>query len=87
VRRWPGSSMREYTPPGPSRAQELMGHADSRTTREVYTHTPDRMVDAAIVAAANALDQVLDQAIGSPNGSQDSEDDDSETRRAEGEGS
>ncbi|MGH8902731.1 MAG: hypothetical protein ACRDYA_13905 [Egibacteraceae bacterium] len=39
--------------------------ADSRTTREIYTHTTKRMVDAAISAAADALDEVLEAASGS----------------------
>lgn len=49
--------------------QELMGHADSRTTREIYTHTTSRMVDAAAEAVRDALDEVLDGASGSPIGS------------------
>ena len=28
-------------------AQYLLGHADSRTTREIYTHTTDRMMGLA----------------------------------------
>lgn len=52
--------------------QELKGHADNRTTREICTHTTKRMMDAAIMAAANALDEVLGEAARSPIGSPDS---------------
>jgi hypothetical protein len=47
--------------PNPSRAD---GHADSRTTREIYTHTISRMVDTATAAVTDALDEVLDAASG-----------------------
>ncbi|MGH8897552.1 MAG: tyrosine-type recombinase/integrase [Egibacteraceae bacterium] len=66
-------------------AQELMGHADSRTTREIYTHTTKRMMDAAISAAADALDEVLEAASGSPIGSQDGQDKPVEGAAGEGE--
>jgi len=66
--------------------QELMGHADSRTTREIYTHTTTRMVDSALAAAAEALDEVLDAASGSPIGSPDEHDVGIEETKTEGEG-
>ena len=43
-----------------------MGHADSRTTREIYTHTTKRMIDSALAAAAEALDEQVSPPIGSP---------------------
>ncbi len=51
--------------------QELMGHADSRTTREIYTHTMRRMVDSALAAAAEALDVASGSPIGSPDAHQE----------------
>lgn len=48
-------------------AQELLGHADSRTTREIYTHTTSRMNDAAVAAVADALEEALGSPIGSPS--------------------
>jgi integrase len=50
--------------------QELMGHADSRTTREIYTHTTSRMIAEAVAAATDALDEAL-AASGSLIGSLD----------------
>ena len=37
-------------------AQYLLGHADSRTTREVYTHTTDRMLEEAKEAVTEAVE-------------------------------
>ncbi len=51
-----------------------------------YTHTTERMVDAAMVAAPNALDEALDKAIGPPTASPVEENDGSDSRTAEGEG-
>jgi len=67
-------------------AQELMGHADSRTTREIYTHTTSRMVDAAAEAVADALDEVLDGASGSLIGSPKPSNEMSDGAASEGEG-
>ena len=56
-------------------AQYLLGHADSRTTRQIYTHTTDRMMHAA----ASTVDDIFEadigatvRAIGSPIGSPES---------------
>ncbi len=48
-------------------AQELLGHADSRTTREIYTHTTSRMLDTAVSAVVEALDEAFGSPIGSPD--------------------
>ncbi len=49
-------------------AQQLLGHADSRTTRQIYTHTTDRMMDVA----AEMIDDHFETVFGSfvqPTGS------------------
>ncbi len=52
-------------------AQQLLGHADSRTTREIYTHVSERMMDQAVQAIADAVDRVVGDASGSRIGSRD----------------
>lgn len=46
-------------------AQQLLGDADSRTTREIYTHVSERMMDHAVQAIADAVDRVVGDASGS----------------------
>lgn len=53
--------------------QYLLGHADSRTTREIYTHTTDRMLQLAVQAAGEAFDEAFSAPNGSPNGSPEDE--------------
>jgi integrase len=53
-------------------AQQLLGHADSRTTREIYTHVSERMMGEAVQAITDAVSDVVDSATdqkGSRNGS------------------
>jgi integrase len=52
-------------------AQQLAGHADSRMTKEVYTHVTDAMMRAA----AEAIERVTDATVGSPGGSPDGNED------------
>jgi site-specific recombinase XerD len=52
-------------------AQQLLGHADSRTTREIYTHVRERMMDHAVQAISDAVDRVVGEASGSRIGSRD----------------
>ena len=52
-------------------AQQLLGHADSRTTREIYTHVSERMMDHAVHAISEAVDRVVGDASGSRIGSRD----------------
>lgn len=40
-------------------AQYLLGHADSRTTRQIYTHVSDPMMDGAIAAIAAVAEEVI----------------------------
>jgi hypothetical protein len=53
-------------------AQDLLGHADSRTTREIYTHVSEQMMGDAVDAISAAVQGVMDErsaARGSRNGS------------------
>jgi integrase len=53
-------------------AQYLLGHSDSRTTREIYTHVSDPMMDRAVEAITAAVEEAndgTDDANGSRNGS------------------
>jgi site-specific recombinase XerD len=55
-------------------AQQLLGHADSRTTREIYTHVSEKMMDDAVRAISDAVEGVIGEraaANGSRNGSLD----------------
>jgi hypothetical protein len=52
-------------------AQQLLGHADSRTTREIYTYVSERMMDQAVQAISDAVDRVVGDASGSRSGSRD----------------
>ena len=49
-------------------AQYLLGHADSRVTKEIYTHVTGTMLDQAAVAIDQAVTDVAG-AVGSKNGS------------------
>jgi hypothetical protein len=40
-------------------AQQLLDHADSRTTREIYTHVFEKMMDDAVRAISNAVEGVI----------------------------
>lgn len=44
-------------------AQQLAGHADSRITREVYTHVTDRMLDGAV----DAIERAAQDLYGEPD--------------------
>jgi integrase len=46
-------------------AQHLVGHADSRMTRDIYTHVTRTMLDGATEAMEAAAQDVLDRARGS----------------------
>jgi site-specific recombinase XerD len=35
--------------------RQLLGHADSRTTREIYTHVSERMMNQAVQAISDAV--------------------------------
>ena len=59
-------------------AQHLAGHADSRMTRDIYTHVTRTMFDGATEAIEAAAQDVLDRARGSRNGSRPTD----EERRA-----
>jgi hypothetical protein len=48
-------------------AQQLAGHADSRTTRDIYTHVTGSMLGGAVDAMERAAGRLHD--VGSPNGS------------------
>ena len=53
-------------------AQQLLGHADSRTTREIYTHVSEKMMGDAVQAITDAVEGVVGDrsaANGSRNGS------------------
>jgi hypothetical protein len=53
-------------------AQYLLGHSDSRTTREIYTHVSDPMMDQAVEAITAAVEEASSEAAdtnGSRNGS------------------
>jgi hypothetical protein len=65
-------------------AQQLAGHADSRMTKEVYTHVTDAMMRAA----AEAIEPATDATVGSPGGSPDGEEepDDGEGDESDGAG-
>lgn len=52
-------------------AQQLLGHADSRTTREIYTHVSERMMGEAVQAISDAVDSVIGNTNGSSSGSRD----------------
>ena len=52
-------------------AQQLLGHADSRTTREIYTHVSERMMGEAVQAFSDAVDSVIGYTNGSSSGSRD----------------
>jgi integrase len=43
-------------------AQYLLGHSDSRTTREIYTHVSDPMMDQAVEAITAAVEEANDDA-------------------------
>ena len=51
-------------------AQQLLGHADSRTTREIYTHVSEKMMDDAVRAITDAVDGVIGERAAA-NGSRD----------------
>lgn len=53
-------------------AQQLLAHAGSRTTREIYTRLSERMMDQAVQAISDAVDRVVGDASGSRSGSQTS---------------
>ena len=40
-------------------AQDLLGHADSRTTREIYTHVSEQMMGDAVHAITDAVGGVI----------------------------
>ena len=40
-------------------AQQLLGHADSRTTREIYTHVSEKMMGDAVRAISDAVEGVI----------------------------
>lgn len=44
--------------------QELLGHVDSRTTRESYTHVTEQMHDEATEAVTDAFGEALDPRLG-----------------------
>lgn len=46
-------------------AQLLLGHSDSRTTREIYMHVSDRMMDGAIEALTAVVEKVTGAATDS----------------------
>jgi integrase len=55
-------------------AQQLLGHADSRTTREIYTHVSEKMMGEAAQAITDAVADVIGHRAagnGSPAGSLD----------------
>ena len=67
-------------------AQNLRCHADSRTTREIYTHVSEQMMGDAVDAISAAVQGVMDErsaAKGSRNGSRD-HDEDADGGEAEG---
>jgi site-specific recombinase XerD len=37
-------------------AQQMLGHADSHTTRDIYSHVSERMMDHAVQAISDAVD-------------------------------
>ena len=39
----------------PTATRQLLGHADSRTTREIYTHVSERMMNQAVQAISDAV--------------------------------
>ena len=58
-------------------AQQLLGHADSRTTREIYTHVSEKMMSEAAQAITDAVADVIGHRAagnGSPAGSLDHDD-------------
>jgi hypothetical protein len=62
---------------GPA-AQHLAGHADSRTTRRIYTHVTDAMLEAAADAIEDATGALPAEDIGSRIGSPAPDDDQDE---------
>jgi site-specific recombinase XerD len=58
-------------------AQQLLGHADSRTSREIYTHVSEKMMGEAAQAITDAVGDVIGHRAagnGSPAGSLDHDD-------------
>lgn len=49
-------------------AQQLLGHADSRTTREIYTHVSEKMMGEAVQTINDAVERVIGTRP-APNGS------------------
>jgi site-specific recombinase XerD len=52
--------------------QYLLGHSDSRTTREIYIHVSDPMMDQAVEAITAAVEEANDGAVESNGGSSQS---------------
>lgn len=72
-----GTSLAEHGVHERVAAQYLLGHADSRVTKEIYTHVTGSMLDSAASAIDQAVTDIVNGARGSKNGSSVSESADS----------